>query len=381
MPWDERTTMSERKKFIVAANQADRNLSQLCREYGISRKTGYKWLKRYEQEGVDGLADRLRCAKRCPHKTPREMERIVLELRKEHPAWGGRKLRARLLAIGHTEVPSASTITAILQRNNQIDLEESEKRLAPQRFEKAHPNEMWQIDFKGEFPIDGRDCHSLTVLDDHSRYLLGLYACENQQRETVQGHLTTVFRRYGLPDTILCDNGPPWGAFHHKQVRFTRLNVWWIRLGIRIFHSRPFHPQTVGKDERLHRTLNTEVIQAQSFNRFLDCQHIYDAWRQMYNHERPHEALQLSTPGEQYHRSPIQFPEKLPPVDYDFGVLTRRVSYGGRISFCGHNFRVGRAFTGYNVALEADQLLDGIYHIHFCKQRIKSISLMDKIQC
>lgn len=381
MPWNERTTMSERKAFIEQAIQVNSNMSQLCRDYGISRKTGYKWLHRYQAEGVAGLAERSRRPKRSQNQTPPEMEREILRLREDHPAWGGRKLRARLQHLGHQTVPSASTITAILRRHNLIDPEETQKRQPYQRFEKDTPNEMWQIDFKGEFSIGEADCFPLTILDDHSRYLLGLFACKNQRRETVEDHLSTVFRRYGLPDSFLCDNGPPWGSIQLEKGRFTRLNVWWIRLGIRILHSRPYHPQTLGKDERLHRSLNTEVIKGNSFYNFGSCQHAFKTWRHVYNNARPHEALALDTPGNFYQKSRRSFPEKLPPIEYDRSMQTRKVNKTGRIAFLGKTARVGRAFSGYFVGILPDELLDGVFHVYFCRQHIKTICIQSEVEC
>lgn len=217
MPWKEQTPMSQKEAFIWKAIEPNRNMSRLCQEFGISRKTGYKWLKRYEQDGEDGLKEDSRKPKYSPRKTSVRIETQILELREQHPAWGGRKLKARLEQLGHVDIPSPSTITAILSRNNHIAEEETQKRKRYCRFERSAPNELWQMDFKGEFQISGKDCYPLTVLDDHSRYLLCLKACQNQRRETVQAHLVEVFKQYGLPKSILTDNAPPWGPSNYQR--------------------------------------------------------------------------------------------------------------------------------------------------------------------
>lgn len=234
------------------------------------------------------------------------------------------------------------------------------------------------MDFKGFFHIAGQQCHPLTILDDHSRYLLGLKACQNQQRETVKGHLTSVFRQYGLPDSFLVDNGPLWGPAHAKRY-YTRLNAWLFRLDVKVIHSRPYHPQTMGKDERLHRSLNAEVIKQQQFDDFSVCQSGFDDWQHIYNYERPHEALAMDVPVSRYRPSQRGFPEQLSLITYPSDDQVRMVSKGGQISFRDHVFRVGKAFIGYPVAIRPT-LTDGEFDVYFCKQMIRTISF-SQVQC
>ncbi len=378
MAWKETNVMSERKRFIEQVVHPGRNFSQLCKEYGISRKTGYKWLRRYQEEGVLGLENRSKRPYHSPKRTAPEIEQAVLGIRNKHPVWGGRKIHTRLKKLGHEQVPSPSTITAILHRNGCIDPVESEKRKPIQRFEMELPNQIWQMDFKGPFRIAGKKCHPLTILDDHSRYLLGLKVCKNQKRETVKAHLTDVFRCYGLPDAFLTDNGPPWGPSSSEHY-FTKLNAWMFRLEIKIIHSRPYHPQTLGKDERLHRTLKAEVLKQQVFKDFPACQNGFYAWQEIYNHIRPHEALHMDVPSSRYHPSQRKFPEKLPPISYGADDLVRKVHDGGRISFKGKYYRVGRAFDGFPVAIR-ETPTDGMLDVYFCKQKIKTISSI-KVEC
>jgi transposase InsO family protein len=231
MPWKEVLIVSQRQEFVVLARADGANVRELCRRAGISPKTAYKWLERYAAGGVAGLADQSRRPHTMPEQTPAAVEALVLSVRQQHPAWGGRKIRARLQALGHTAVPSASTITAILHRHGLIAPEESARHQPHQRFEQPAPNELWQMDFKGHFGLeDGSRCHPLTVLDDHSRFALGLRACGNEQGATVQGHLRELFRSYGLPRRMLMDNGAPWGCdWEHP---YTPLTVWLLRLGV-----------------------------------------------------------------------------------------------------------------------------------------------------
>jgi len=206
MPWKEVTKMSSRREFVEQAKQETANISQLCIQFGISRKTGYKWLNRYKKQGKDGLIDQSRKPRHSPKRTSEEIEATILKVRDEHAAWGGRKIKRFLEDKGHTQLPSPSTITVILQRNERITEEESQKHKPYQRFEMEEPNRLWQMDYKGYFPLGKSGyCHPLTVLDDHSRFLLGLRACPNEKSRTVQAQLSNIFRLYGMPDRMLMD--------------------------------------------------------------------------------------------------------------------------------------------------------------------------------
>jgi transposase InsO family protein len=277
-------------------------------------------------------------------------------LRDEHPAWGGRKLRAVLLR-RNGSAPSASTITEILRRHGRLDAAEGAKHRAFVRFERAAPNELWQMDFKGHFAVDdGRRCHPLTVLDDHSRFNVGLRACGDQRGETVRGELTEMFRRYGLPRQMLMDNGSPWGCeAEHGE---TPLTVWLLRLGVRVTHGRAYHPQTQGKEERFHRTLKIELLKRGDFRDLAACQLRFDPWRDVYNFERPHEALDLAVPASCYRASERSFPERLPPVEYATGVSVRKVQAEGWFSFRGRSFRIAKAFRGERLGLRPTTIDD-----------------------
>jgi transposase InsO family protein len=330
---------------------------------------------RFQESGGDpsSLADRSRRPHRSPGRTPAAVEQAVLQVRQEHPAWGGRKIRAYLQRQEESNVPSPSTITEILRRQGQIEPEESVKHRRWQRFEMEAPNQLWQMDFKGYFSLDaGGYCHPLTVLDDHSRFLLGLRACPNERQGTVKSHLTSLFRQYGLPERMLMDNGSPWG--HDGRVPFTQFSTWLIRLEIAISHPRPYHPQTLGKDERLHRSLKDEVLSQGSLEDLDQCQVAFDRWQQVYNYERPHEALGLDSPASRYEPSTRPFPEQLPPVLYDTSDIVRKVDTTGKIYFRNRTFYLSKAFRGEAVALRPTET-DGDFDIYFCHQKVAQISL------
>ncbi len=373
MPWKETTSMSLRTEFVHSAELENANVSELCRRFGISRKTGYKWLTRYREEGENGLADRSRRPHHSPKQTSTSIESRVLGVRQKHTAWGGRKIRKILQNQGCHPVPAASTITAILRRNAQIDPDEAQKHKPMQRFEWQRPNELWQMDFKGHFALEeGGYCHPLTVLDDHSRFLVGIKACSNETIETVKAQLTTIFERFGLPQRMLMDNGSAWGF--DREARHTLLTAWLIRLGIHISHGRPYHPQTQGKEERLNRTLSEEVIRQNRLNTLLETQAVFDAWWQIYNYVRPHEALGMLTPASRYTPSPRPFPATLPPVIYAEDDLIRKVDISGKIYFHGRTFRISAAFRHQPVAIRPAET-DGNFNVFYCTQKVAQISL------
>jgi transposase InsO family protein len=371
MPWKECDVMSLREEFVVMASKEGANLSSLCERFGISRKSGYKWLKRYRESGSEGLRNKSRRPHRSPHRTIEDIELKVVAVRDEHPAWGGRKIRARLKNLGIKDVPAASTVTEILHRHDRIAEMESAKHRAFQRFEHAAANDVWQMDFKGHVALrlEGR-CHPLTILDDHSRFAIGLRACGNERTETVQAELIKVFRRYGLPKSMLTDNGPPWGSSGYESL--TPLALWLMRLRIQVRHGRPCHPQTQGKDERFHRTLALEVLNRQLFDDLSECQKRFDPWRDVYNQERPHEAIGLAVPASRYSVSPISYPEHLPEIEYPSTDTIRQVSTGGYIRFRGKEHQISTSLRGLPVSIRPTTS-DGVWDVYFCGQRVRQI--------
>jgi len=359
MPWGAKTVKQSREEFVCTVMKKEKSMSALCREYGITRRTGYKWIARYN-EG-ESFGDRSHAALNRNNKTAAAVEAVILDERGKHPAWGARKLKRSLENKGYEGLPSASTITSILKRNGRIDPEESRQHTPYKRFEHPSSNGLWQMDFKGDFPVrDGSRCHALTILDDHSRFLLCLDAKENEQYAGVYSSLSRVFAENGLPDAILCDNGKPWGDSKNS---YTKFEVRMMQLGVLPIHGRPMHPQTQGKDERLHRTLDDELLCRVCPANIENAQDEFDHFRYGYNYERPHAALELDTPAKHYRPSKSAMPSHIKEPEYDSGQILRKVNFKGYISIDRHRYYLSEAFTGKYIALfyTGDQRVDLFY--------------------
>lgn len=355
MPWKEETTMSLKEEFVKRALVMEQTFSSLCSEFNITTKTGYILLDRFKNEGLSGLLPRSRKPKSSPSKTDEGMESLIITTRIQHPTWGPRKIFRYLANKDIKSLPAISTISEILKRNNLITIEESLKRKKLIRFEREKPNDLWQIDFKGKFQLlTKQTCYPLTMLDDHSRFSLAIKACKNEQFLPVKKHLTHTFQIYGLPNQINFDNGNPWG--NSKLLSYTALTVWLMQLGIRVTHSRPRHPQTNGKLERFHRTLKEDLISRHPMRSFLHAQKQFGAWRHLYNHDRPHEAIDMDVPAKRYQASNRSMPDKLPIIEYDDGAILRKVRGNGYITYKGTQYLVGEAFRNNLVRVSVDEL-------------------------
>jgi transposase InsO family protein len=371
MPWTESTPMSQRQEFVTLAQQEAVPLAELCRRFGISRKTGYKWLGRSE------LKDRSRRPQRSPRQTASDVEQRVVELRQQHPAWGGRKIARRLRDCGYSGIPHPSTVTHILRRHGLITAQKAGEGGRYTRFEHPYPNSLWQMDFKGNFALEHDRCHPLTAIDDHSRYAVVLQALGCETRFVVQSTLETAFRRYGLPERMNLDNGSPWGSPSAADHGVSQLTIWLIRLGIRVSFSAPAHPQTNGKDERFHRTLKAEVLSGRTFRHLADAQAAFDRWRAIYNHERPHEALELAVPATRYQPSTRAFPETLPPIEYGPSDYVGRVNTIGLVKFRERWWQLSRALRDQPVAFRRCGAETECYDLFFCHHRLGRIDLSD----
>jgi transposase InsO family protein len=370
MGWQEKSVPDQRHEFVMLASLPGANVSALCERFGISRQTGHLWLRRFAA-GEKDFADRSRRPWHSPRRLSGKMEARILALRDEHPAWGARKIAA-VLQRGGIEPPAASTVHAVLSRHGRVAPDSPGRAYG--RFERGTPNALWQMDFKGRVRLgSGAWLHPLTVIDDHSRFATGLAACADQRTETVQTRLEAVLRHHGLPEAIYVDNGSPWGGGQPGQ--WTPLRVWLLKLGIETIHSKPYHPQGRGKNERFHRSLNAELFSLAPLSSFNDAQAAFDRWRHIYNRERPHQALDFATPAERYRPSTRAFPEKLPTPQYDEGEIVRRVgSTKAYISFHNRVWKVPEAFRGETLAIRP-RLPDGCFAICFGAHQIAAIDL------
>ncbi len=386
MPFINKTVMVQKIEFIILAERLNGfKFSALCRRFNISRKTGYKWINRYKEKGISGLQEKGRRPTISPRKCPEEIEAYVIKLRKKDPEWGPKKIR-RIMQDRKEKgqyslrtIPCKNTIGKILLRNGMITKERSLQSKPFIRFEYDNPNDLWQMDFKGWFfMLNRKYCHPLAILDDHSRFNIGLFACSDQKLDTVQQNLIYVFKRYGLPANILADNGAPWGTGCQEPkdvVRaYTVLEKWLIRLNIKLIHGRPYHPQTQGKEERFNQTFKKEVLKYNDFRDINHCQNYFDWWRDKYNCQRPHESLNQDVPAKHYCPSLRSYPDFLPPVEYDRNVLIRKVEDHGKISFMNRKYNIGKAFIGDYVGVKPTNV-DGEYEVFFCNQYLRKITL------
>lgn len=365
MPWTTASPMSLRLEFVHAVHRRRHPITEVCRAFGISEKTGHKWLARFAAEGERGLDDRQPIAHRFPHQLARPVADAILAVRTQHPTWGPRKLRAYLAATrSGPRWPAASTIGELLARHGLVQQHRrpggGPPRWAPldQPLTPAHaPNDVWTTDFKGEFRLgSGGYCFPLTVLDAHSRFLVGCTGLASTASLPVQRVFTRLFQTYGVPWVIRSDNGVPF-ACPVALSRLSPLAVWWIRLGIRAERIAPGAPQQNGAHERMHKTLKAETTRPAATTAGRQQQR-FNAFRVEYNTERPHEALGLRPPASCYAPSPRPFPRRLPALEYPAHVEIRRVQTTGIIKWRGRRIWLTHVLAGEDVGLEPTAMDD-----------------------
>jgi transposase InsO family protein len=346
--------VDQRRRFILLVDESDESFAQLCRRFGISRKTGYKWLERYELGGFDALCDVPRIAKEHPWTTSEEIAEAVIRVRREHPRWGPKKLRTLLQTEAPGEQwPAVSTIGKLLKQRGLVRPRRRRLQLSAHRGPLADavgPNDIWGIDFKGHFATgDRRRCFPLTVTDLCSRYLLRCTSLTDQKGPGVRAQLELLFREFGLPKRMRSDNGPPFAS--HTLGGLSPLAVWLVKLGIVPERITPGHPEQNGRHERMHRTLKDETA-APPKSDLVAQQRAFDRFRAEYNDKRPHEALGFRTPASVYSSSTRAFPEHPKELDYPSGVETRRTDDHGAINLKGHRIQLAPAMVLVTVGLK-----------------------------
>jgi putative transposase len=365
MPWEARTAMDQRRRFILAFETCRYTMTELCRVYGISRKTGYKWANRFAAEGPD-VAEHSRAPHSCPHQTDPQCVEALVEYRRQHPRWGAAKLLRRLSERQPDWLwPARSTATEILKRHGLVEPRRRTRRPSvgarPELSAEA-ANDLWTADFKGQFRTGDRQmCYPLTVADYASRYLLACQVCDSVAGDHVRPAFEALFRQVGLPRRILTDNGPPFGAPRAPR-RLSRLAVWWIKLGIEPVRTQPGHPEQNGAHERLHRTLKAETARPPAKSLGAQ-QSSFDSFRAEYNDERPHEALGLRRPAELYLPSLRPYPAREPAVDYPGHFEIRRVRSKGGVRWRGTTFFLSEVLRGEPVGFE--EVDDGLWSVCF----------------
>ncbi|MGV7975410.1 MAG: IS481 family transposase [Anaerolineaceae bacterium] len=344
MPWIERQVKMLREEFIRRSMEEDRNISALCEEYGISRKTGYKWIKRYLEDGC--LEDRNTRPLRVSSKTADWVEKLIIETRHERPRWGAQKIQSYLDRRGYP-MPCVRTVNNILKRNGLISQEASLARKSFKHFERDQNNELWQADFKGDLLMgNGERCFPLTILDDHSRYAI-LIEPKPDKRD-VQSSFIRIFRDFGLPESILTDNGASFAGLKGGYTRFERMLMDQDILPI---HGRIYHPQTQGKIERFHRSLKNEVLYLRDIQNIEEAEQAFKKWQQIYNFERPHAALGNKCPADIYSISPRQFRDTVPAFDYSTEYRVYRINNWGFLRFADHQVFISETFRDTHIQM------------------------------
>src|SRR5271167_2927460 len=353
MPWKECSVMDERVRFVARLLDGER-MAALCREFAISRKTGYKIFDRYKESGLEALTDRSRRPWRYGNQLPQQVEAAILDLKRDKPYWGARKIRERLLRRFSSEVrvPARSTIHAVLDRHGLVERRGRTRRRAQGTALSLGqtPNELWCTDYKGEFLLGNHHyCYPLTVTDHASRYLLTCEALSSTREDFAFTVFERLFKERGLPANIRSDNGVPF-ASAHALFNLSKLAVWWLRLGIGIERIKPGHPQQNGRHERMHLTLKKEATKPAARN-FLQQQARFDKFIEVFNNERPHEALDMKCPAEVYQPSPRPY-SGLPDIDYPLHDKTIVVTRCGRICLGKKKINFSQVFAGQAVGIK-----------------------------
>jgi putative transposase len=365
MPWSHTSPMDQRTQFIADYLRESSSVTELCDLYGVSRKTAYKWIDRYLRHGPAGLQEHSRRPEHSPNQTAEDIVEAILQARRRHPSWGGKKLLALLHKRDPSwELPHRSTVCDILKRHGMVPNKRTRRRIGhPGRPTSSilAPNDLWSADFKGQFKTgNGRYCYPLTVADGFSRYLLGCQGLNSTAVDEAKPVFTRLFKEYGLPTRIRTDNGVPFAT--NTLGRLSSLSAWWVRLGVLPEFIEPGHPQQNGRHERMHRTLKAETTRPPAGSLAAQ-QRRFNLFRAEFNHERPHEALDQQPPASLYQPSPREMPNKIPPLEYPDRFEVRYVSANGGIRWNRDWVNVSIVCVGEYVGLE--EIDDGIWNVYF----------------
>lgn len=362
MPWKEYKLETMREEFVKRALAHEKSKSELCREYGISRPTGDKWIKRFLSD--EGMQNRSCAPKNLSNKTAADTEAQIVAYRERYPAIGAVKMRRIMENDGYINLPSSRTFNEIFKRNGLISKENSEAATPYKRFEKSYPNEMWQADFKGHFALEnGVRCHPLNIIDDYSRMNLCCAPLPSEKFVDVKPCLEKVFYKYGLPVSILCDNGNPWGTA--QSTGYTNFEVWLMELGILTLHGRIFHPQTQGKEERFNGSFTKECLKYHTIKDMAEAAKIFDEYRTFYNNIRPHMALQLDVPASKYELSTREYPTKIQDWEYPNELNVHKVKSTGYITIHGQGYFLSEAFGNKQIAFRESKKSSGLINLYF----------------
>ncbi len=379
MPWLETSPVEQRERFIADHRRGLYTMTELCARYGISRKSGYKWLERFEERGRAGLHDRSRAPHHCPHRISREVAQLICAARRAHPSWGPEKLLDWLKPqYPRVAWPAISTAGDLLARRRLV---KKRRRRRPHHHPgviplTTHaPNDLWTADFKGHFRTrDGIYCYPLTIADQHTRYLLACQGLRSTKGLPVRAVFEQAFRAYGLPSAIRTDNGVPFATTGVHGL--SQLNVWWMRLGIQHQRILPAHPQQNGAHERMHKTLKAEAIRPPR-GTLAAQQRAFNTFRALYNDERPHETLGGRPPGAFYRPSPRAYPDKLPLIDYPGHFLVKRITNAGTFRFKKRLLFIANALKQHHIGLE--EVDNGIWSIYFCRVLLARLDERDYV--
>ena len=376
MPWKEKRVETMREEFVKRVLACEKSKSALCREYGISRPTGDKWIERY-LAGED-LSDMSRAPKTRPNRTDPKLEEKVVEYRKRYPAIGALKLRAMMVNDHYSDLPSVRTINEIFKRNGLITKEASEAATPYVRFEKSHPNEMWQADFKGHFMMkNGLRCHPLNILDDYSRMNICCAPLLSETFSELKPCMERVFQEYGMPFSILCDNGNPWGT--QQSTGYTSFEVWLMELGVLTLHGRIFHPQTQGKEERFNRSFTRECLRYHEIQNQAHAETVFSEYRDFYNNTRPHMALDMNVPASRYKPSARQYIPTIPDWNYGDGMEVRNVKATGYVTIRGQGYFLSEAFGNKQIAIRESSRGVHLMNLYFRQFRIGQIDIEKRV--